>query len=113
MNDVKGLSLILTIVDRKKGKKVKKVFKKQGCNFHLTFVGNGTAPTEVFEYLGIGVIEKDVVLSIVDCEMKDNLLEILKTKLHFDKPGRGVACSIPINGIDSLNALERVLRKDK
>lgn len=112
MNDVKGLSLIVTIVDRKIGKKVKKVFKKFGCNFHLTFVGKGTAPKEIFDYLGIGIIEKDVVLSVVDYELKDQLLDSLKNKLHFDKPGKGVACSIPINGIDSAAALERVLKKE-
>lgn len=112
MNDVKGLSLIVTIVDRKIGKKVKKIFKKFGCNYHLTFVGKGTAPKEIFDYLGVGVIEKDVVLSVVDSELKNKLLEALKIKLHFDKPGKGVACSIPINGIDSAAALNRVLKKE-
>ena len=112
MSDVKGLSLIVTIVDRKIGKKVKKLFKRFGCNYHLTFVGKGTAPKEIFEYLGVGVIEKDVVLSVVDVELKNQLFDALITKLHFDKPGKGVACSIPINGIDSAAALDRVLKKE-
>ena len=112
MNNVKGLSLIVTIVDRKKGKKVKKIYKKLGCNYHLTFVGKGTAPKEIFDYLGVGVIEKDVILSVIDSELKNQLFENFRTKLHFDKPGKGVACSIPINGIDSAAALNRVLKKE-
>ena len=113
MNEVKGLSLIVTIVDRKVGKKVKKIFKKEGCNYHLSFVGKGTAPKEIFEYLGVGIIEKDVIFSVIDLELKDKVMEALKKKLHFDKPGKGVACSIPINAIDSAQALDRVLRKEK
>lgn len=113
MDGVKGLSLIVTIVDRKKGKKVIKLFNKFGCKFHTQFMGKGTAPSQIYDYLGVGVIEKDIILSVTDTIYKDKLLMALIKKLDFDKPGHGVACTIPLDGIDSLTALRTVLGKEE
>ena len=112
MEKVKGLSLIITVVDRKKGKKVIKLFNKLGCTYHHIFMGSGTAPSEIYEYLGVGVIEKDVVVSVTESIYKDQLLITLIKKLKFDKPGQGVAWSIPLDGIDSLSSLKAVLGKE-
>lgn len=109
MDEVKGLSLIVTFVDRKVGKKVIKLFNKMGCKYHTSFIGKGTAPSEIYEFLGVGIIEKDVVLSVCDTAIKEELLNALTKKLKLDKPGHGVACSIPLDGIDSLTALKAVL----
>ena len=109
MDEVKGLSLIVTFVNRKVGKKVIKLFNKMGCKYHTSFIGKGTAPSEIYEFLGIGIIEKDVILSVCDKTIKDDLLNALTKKLKLDKPGQGVACSIPLDGIDSLSALKAVL----
>lgn len=110
---VKGLSLIVTFVDRNKGKKIIKHFNKLGCIFHTVFIGKGTAPSEIYEYLGIGVVEKDVIFSVVDSASKDYLLKMLIQKFKFNKPGHGVACSIPIDAIDSMSALKAVLGKEE
>lgn len=110
---VKGLSLIVTFVDRNKGKKIIKYFNKIGCTFHTIFMGKGTAPSEIYAYLGVGVVEKDVVFSVVDSSSKDYLLQMLIKKFKFNKPGNGVACSIPIDSIDSMSALKTVLGKEE
>jgi hypothetical protein len=77
-HNVKGLSLIVTFVDRNKGKKIIKMFNKYGCTFHTVFMGKGTAPSEIYEYLGVGVVEKDVIFSVVDSSSKDFLLNMLE-----------------------------------
>lgn len=112
-HQVKGLSLIVTFVERNKGKKIIKYFNKIGCTFHTVFIGKGTAPKEIYEYLGIGVVEKDVIFSVVDSASKDFLLKMLIQKFKFNKPGNGVACSIPIDAIDSMSALKAVLGKEE
>ena len=112
MDNVKGLSLIITFVDRRNGKKVIKLFNKMGCKYHTIFMGKGTAPHEIYEYLGVGIIEKDVVFSVCNNDLKEKLLNALIKKFKFDKPGHGVACSIPIDGIDSLSALKLVLGEE-
>lgn len=110
--EVNGLKLIITIVDRKVGKKVVKLFEKNGCYFHKTLLGKGTVSQEIYEYLGLGEIEKDVVLSIADEKIVPKLLELLVEKLHFDLPGKGIACSIPISSIDGISSLKRILQME-
>lgn len=105
----KGLRLVITIVDRKKGKKVIQIFERLGCKTHQTLLGTGTAPTEIFEYLGFGVIEKDVVLSVADEMIVPFMLEALNTELDFASPGHGVACSIPIQSVGGRRALDAIM----
>ena len=112
MDNVKGLSLIITFVDRKMGKKVIKLFNKMGCKYHTSFIGKGTAPSEIYEFRGVGIIDKDVILSVCNKDLKDQLLQALINKFKFDKPGHGVACSIPLDGIDSLSSLKVVLGEE-
>ena len=113
MSNVKGLSLIVTFVDRNKGKKIIKYFYKLGCTYHNIFMGKGTASKEIYEYLGVGVIEKDVIFSVCESTSRDYLFKVLIQKFKFNKPGHGVACSIPIDSIDSLSALKAVLGKEE
>lgn len=112
MNNIpNGLRLIISIVDRKKGKKVINLFEKLGCCYHQTILGYGTAPIEIFDYLGFGKIEKDVVLSVADEMMVPFMFEALRHELDFSSPGHGISCSIPINSVDSSRALQEILRK--
>ena len=57
------------------------MFNKYGCTFHTVFMGKGTAPSEIYEYLGVGVVEKDVIFSVVDSSSKDFLLNMLRFRL--------------------------------
>lgn len=108
-NNLKGLRLIITIVDRKKGKDVIKLYEKLGCTSHNTFLGNGTAPKEIFDFLGFGVIEKDVVLSIADEVIVPFMFSSLEDELEFNEPGKGIACSIPIAAVGGKRALDAIL----
>lgn len=111
MENLKGLRLIITIVDRKKGKKVVKLFESLGCKFSSTMLGMGTAPKEIFDYLGFGDIEKDIVLSIADENIVPFLFDSLRTEMNFCEPGHGVACSIPIRSVGGKRALEAIMGK--
>lgn len=108
-----GLRLVITIVNRKVGKKVIKLFERLGCTSHQTFLGYGTAPKEILDYLGFGVIEKDVVLSVVDEIYVPVMFKTLEDKLDFGKPGHGIACSIPISSVGGQRALQELLGKYK
>ena len=39
------------------------------------------------------------------------MFQILEDELDFDRPGRGVACSIPVSSIAGKKALEMILNK--
>lgn len=110
---IKGMRLFITIVDRNKGNKVVKLFEEIGCHYHEIIYGKGTAPKEIFEYLGFGDIEKEIVLSIAPMDIVPFMIDALKIELHFDQPGHGVACTIPLDSIAGQSVLEEILRKEK
>lgn len=106
-----GLRLVITIVDRGKGKKITKIFEKIGCYSHNIVLGYGTASEDILEYLGLGTIEKDVVFSVADETVVAHMLEILNVEMNFASPGHGIACSIPIQSIASKTTLDAILGK--
>ncbi len=108
-SQVKGLRLIMTIVDRGKGKKITKFLEKLGCHNQQIFLGYGTAPDEMLQYLGLATIEKDVIISIVDEALAPFILSEIGEKMHFALPGNGIACSIPIQSVASKTTLEAIL----
>lgn len=110
---ISGMRLFITIVDRHKGQKVVKLFEDIGCHYHEIIYGKGTAPKEIHEYLGFGNIEKEVILSLAPIEIVQFMIDALRTELHFDQPGHGVACTIPLDSIAGKSALEEILRKNK
>ena len=111
MSQIKGLKVVITIVDRKKGDEAVALFEEIGCHAHYIFLGNGTASKEILEYLGFGIIEKDVIISIANEELVPEMFQVLEDELDFDRPGKGVACSIPVSSIAGKKALEMILNK--
>lgn len=110
---ITGMRLFVTIVDRNKGNKVVKLFEDAGCHYHEIIYGKGTAPKEIHEYLGFGDIEKEIVLSIAPTDIVPFMIDALKIEMHFDQPGHGVACTIPLDSIAGQSVLEEILRKEK
>ena len=110
---IKGMRLFVTIVDRHKGKEVIKLFEEVGCHFHEVIYGKGTAPKEIYEYLGFGNVEKEVVISIAPIDIIPFMIDILRTELHFDQPGHGVACTIPLDSIAGKSVLDEIMRIKK
>ena len=87
---ITGMRLFVTIVDRNMGNRVVKLFEEVGSHYHQIIYGKGTAPKEIYDYLGFGVIEKEVVLSLAPTDLVPFMIDVLRTELHFDQPGHGV-----------------------
>lgn len=60
----KRLMLLLSIVERDKGKKLIKELEKINIKVNFQCVGMGTAPTEMMDIFGIGSKDKDIVISL-------------------------------------------------
>lgn len=56
--------LLLSIVERDKGKKLIKELSGMGIKVNFQCVGYGTAPTEMMDIFGLGTKDKDIVISI-------------------------------------------------
>ena len=95
----KSYKLLTTIVNRGKGDKIVAMFNQQEILFNLIILGEGTADSEILDYLGIGEIDKDVVLSIVAEEKLEEVLKDLREKMQFSLPGKGIAFTVPLSSI--------------
>ncbi len=110
---ITGMRLFVTIVDRNMGNRVVKLFEEVGSHYHQIIYGKGTAPKEIYDYLGFGVIEKEVVLSLAPTDLVPFMIDVLRTELHFDQPGYGVACTIPLDSVAGKSVLDEILRENK
>ena len=60
----KRLMLLLSIVERDKGKKLIKELENINIRMNFQCVGFGTAPTEMMDIFGLGSNDKDIVISL-------------------------------------------------
>jgi len=60
----KKLMVLLSIVERDKGKKLIKELNKINIKINFQCVGLGTAPTEMMDIFGLGTNDKDIVISL-------------------------------------------------
>ncbi len=93
------VKLIVTIVDRGKGLRAMELYQAGRSPFHYTSLGQGTANSETLDMLGLGVTEKDVLLSLAPEERVPGLLRQISEGMQLHKPGHGIVFTLPLTGI--------------
>ena len=105
------LKLLITVIDRGLGNEIDRAFEELGCHANCILLGKGTASQEILEYLGFGTTEKEVILSIVKEELVPDLFQLLEDEFDFDRPGKGVSCSIPLSSVAGQKVYEMIIQK--
>ena len=100
------VKMLTTIVNRGMGETVTDLFRSVGILYHMILLGRGTANSDLLSYLGLDETEKDVVLSVVRAGQVEEALTLLREELEFDKPGHGIAFTIPIGSVGGARAYE-------
>lgn len=98
-NELLGIKCITCIVDRGVGKSVIELCRQEGIAISLLLHGRGTADNEMLTLLGLGENEKDVVMLTVSNIKSKRVMSLITEKLHLDKPGNGIAFSIPLSAL--------------
>lgn len=99
------LKLLISIVDRGKGQDVVARLKKSGSLLHTILLGRGTAKSELLDYLGLGVTEKDVAFSYLYGPKIENILDRLARSMQMKMPGGGIAFTVNITSIGGAQTL--------
>lgn len=102
------IKALITIVDRGNGEEIAEMYREHSIMYNMILLGNGTAKSEILDYLGLGRTEKDIIISVAPEESVKPIIKNLKEKFHLDKPGNGIAFSIPISSMDSAISLEYI-----
>ena|SRR5690554_5777298 len=93
------MKIIVTIVDAKKRMQVEKFYQDEKIVSKVTFLAAGTAPSEIYDLLGFGQIDKEVILGLVEADNAATVLQRLGENLDLDQRGAGVAFTIPVSSI--------------
>ena len=93
--------MLVLIVDDKVVKKATEVLHAYRAPVQLLCRGNGTANSDLMDYLGLGSMEKAVLLCPVLKQHVPEIFETLDLELKLSKPGKGIAFTFPISGVSS------------
>ena len=94
--------LLVTIVERGKSEKVCEILTVHDCSFNLTTLGEGTAKSQAEDIFGFGIVEREIIWSLVNPLISDKILDTLNNVLELEKPQRGIAMTIPCNAASNL-----------
>lgn len=103
------LYAMITIVDRKAGKKYLELYQKNEQHVSFASLGAGTASSDILDYLGLDAAEKLVVFSIQEEDNWFHIKKQLQQKLKIDAPGGGIAFIVPLSSIGGKKALQFLL----
>lgn len=99
------LRLMVLITGTKAGEKAVDILNNQYIPVQHLCRGEGTATSEILDYLGIGAAEKVVLFSVVPKHKVKKLFILLEERLNLSRLGKGIAFTIPISG-SSLSLLK-------
>ncbi len=93
------IKLLAVIVDRDKVKQAAGVFRAMHVHFTLSLLARGTANSEVMDFLGLGSVDKAVLISLEPDFKAKHMIEVLHDVLELKNPGKGIAFTLPLSGV--------------
>lgn len=97
--------------------KASAMLKEGRVPLQYCFQAQGTASSEIMDLLGLGSVEKRILITVLPKPFADELLKKLRWQLHLGMPNTGVAFTIAIsngNGsvLQMIDALRPEIRDD-
>ena len=108
---MQGVDLFITITDRSRAEQFAAWFRTHGISLVLTALGQGTATTEVLDFLGLEATEKAVLFCV--SPRSPRLVRQAARDLWLDVPGQGVLMTVPVNSIGGATAKEYLLHEQE
>ena len=102
MDDYNRVELLITILERGKGKKLVQFYNRHQVNFHLEFTGVGTATSEMLDVLGLNNKEKDVILSMGTRKAVLSLTSAIDAGLWEISRSRGLMMQLHLSAVNNL-----------
>ena len=98
------LRLLVAIVDRGRGTVISELCQRNHVELNYICFGKGTANSAILSLLGLGSSEKDLVVSVIPDSKIPLVLSSISMRMNMQNPGRGIAFTLPISGINALVA---------
>lgn len=95
---VQKLELLVLVVNRSKAEFYLDFLNGFEINLHLAMPAQGTAKTEMLNYLGLVDDQKAVILNVIREDQIAATLAALEEKFQTIRNGKGIAFTVPLTG---------------
>ena len=92
------LKLLFTVVNRQKAELYADLLESYDVTLQMFLPAQGTASTEMLQYLGLSDQEKVVIASVIREDRAAEALSMLEEKFRTIKNGKGIAYTVPMSG---------------
>ena len=96
-NHKPAFRMLLLIATPKLVNKGVELFQEEDVTIQHVFHAQGTASSEIMDMLGLGGIEKNVLMGLMPKQFADKMLKKLQKKLHLGMPNSGIAFTVPMS----------------
>lgn len=96
-----SMRMILLIATPKITRKAAELFQAGGIPIYYQFHGKGTASSEMTDLLGLGDIDKKILLSILPKVFADKMVKKMRKELKLNTQNSGIVCSVVMSGGNS------------
>ena len=100
------IKILMTVVERGKGDRIAEIMRNCKVAMNMVVLGTGTAKADIRGILGLESLEKDIILSLAPSAAIGGTFEALRHKMYIDKPGHGIAVTMPLSAISTAAAVE-------
>lgn len=109
-NRLPGLRMLMLVGTSKTARKASALFKEGNVPIYYQLHGKGTASSEIMDILGLGSIDKTILLGILPKPFADRMMYKMKKELRLNTPNSGIAFSVIMLGGSStvVNKLHRM-----
>ena len=95
----KKLEVLFTIIPHGKKEVFIDLIEAFGVNFHMSFYSKGTASNELLNILGLENNIRDVIVSIIREDKKQDCILAIEDKIKSLKVQTGIAFSVPLESL--------------
>ncbi len=106
-----SFQLLVLITNPKLADKATRIFRRSALPVQYRLNAEGTASSEIMDMLGLGSIDKCILISTVPRQLGDAMLTRLRLELHLGAVNSGIAFTISLSGMNKL--LMRMLMKSE
>lgn len=104
-----SFQMLVLITNPKLADKATRIFRRSTLPVQYRLNVEGTASSEVMDMLGLGSIDKCILMSTVPRKLGDAMLHKLRVELHLGAVNSGIAFTISLTGLNK--QLMRMLTK--
>ncbi len=94
--------LMIAIVERGNAKRVYDILEQNDAVFSLVTLGEGTAKSATADIFGFGVVDREIVWSLIEPIKSDRIIGSINAALQLEEPGKGIVMTIPSSSASSI-----------